>query len=306
MLTDKQLSVAGLRAEFFERFNAAPAVFEDLSTRLPSQTETERYRFLGRVPPLREWGTGRKAVGTVVEEYDVDNLKYEATIEVDRDEISDDQTGQIRIRIGELAERAKQHKDSEIARLLLNGHSAGFHSYDGAPFFGATHVSGKSGAQDNAITYTAADEDAPTVAEIRTALKLGIAQLLGFLDDQGEPMNNAATGLIAVVPPLTYMDFLEAINATIIGSTSNVFQGAARVLAFPRITAPSVFYLLKTDVSVRPFIFQDREPIEFNALEQNSETGFMREVYLYGVRARYRITYGYWQRAIKVTFTNPT
>jgi len=28
------------------------------------------------------------------------------------------------------------------------------------------------------------------------------------------------------------------------------------------IAVPSVFYLLKTDVAVRPFILQDREPLE--------------------------------------------
>jgi len=302
MLTDKQLSVAGLRAEFMDRFNAAPAVWPDLTTRIVSTTEIERFRFLGSVPPLREWGTGRKAQGLVCESYDVPNLRYEATIEVDRSEIADDQTGQIRIRISELAERARQFGDSEVARLLVNGHSSGYNSYDGVPFFSANHVSGKSGTQDNDITSIAATITAPTVAEIKTAIKKAVSQLLGFLDDQGEPMNNAATGLVLVVPPGTHMDFLEAISSSLVSNARNVLESAARVLVFPRISTTSVFYLLKTDVSVRPLVFVDREPIEFGALEQNSETGFLREVFLYGVRARFRYSYGYWQRALKITF----
>ena len=60
---------------------------------------------------------------------------------------------------------------------------------------------------------------------------------------------------------------------------------------------------MKTDVPVRAFIFQDREPIEFTAMERESESGFMREVHLYGVRARYKMTYGYWQHALQVTFS---
>ncbi len=303
MLTDRQLSLPGLRAEFMDRFNNTPAVFEDLTTRIPSTTDIERHRFLGSAPAMREWGTGRKAQGMVTESYDCENFRYEATISVDRSEVADDQAGQISIRIGELAERAKQHKDAEISRLLINGHSAGFHSYDGVPFFSGSHVSGKSGTQDNDITVTAANVNAPTVAELKTAIKSSIATLLGMKDDQGEPMNQGATGLTLVVPPATFLDTLEAISASIVANTSNVLQGAARVLAFPRITAPSVLYLLKTDVAVRPFIFQDREPIEFGSLEQDSETGFLREQYLYGVRARYRVTYGYFQRAVKVTFT---
>ncbi|HQE27629.1 MAG TPA: Mu-like prophage major head subunit gpT family protein, partial [Phycisphaerae bacterium] len=59
---------------------------------------------------------------------------------------------------------------------------------------------------------------------------------------------------------------------------------------------------LKTDGVVRPFIFQDREPVEFGALTENSEEGFKREKLLFGVRARYRLTYGYWQFAIRTVF----
>ena len=40
-----------------------------------------------------------------------------------------------------------------------------------------------------------------------------------------------------------------------------------------------------------------------NGYENQSDEGFLRDKYLYGVRARYRITYGYWQYAVKITFT---
>ena len=113
------ITEAGIRAEFFDRLEATPVAWRDLATIVKSSTGTERYRFLGTVPPMREWGTGRLARGMYAEAYDVENLKYEATIEVDRDEISDDQTGQIRVRINELAERAAQHKDALIHGLAL-------------------------------------------------------------------------------------------------------------------------------------------------------------------------------------------
>ncbi len=96
-----------------------------------STKDQEKYRWLGSVPRMREWGTGRKAQGLRQEAYDVDNLKYESSIEVDRDEISDDQTGQIRIRIGELAVAAATHKDYLLAQLLINGATSGYNSYDG-------------------------------------------------------------------------------------------------------------------------------------------------------------------------------
>jgi len=106
-----------------------------------------------------------------------------------------------------------------------------------------------------------------------------------------------------VVPPGLYFTALEAINATVIGGTSNVLEGVARVISFPWLTNGAKWYLLKTDGVVRPFIFQDREPVEFGALTETSDEGFSREKYLFGVRARYRMTYGYWQFAVRVLLT---
>jgi phage major head subunit gpT-like protein len=297
------LLTKGLRSEFFNRFEGTPTYYEDLSTRIVSTGDSETYRWLGTVPKMREWGTGRLAKGLRTERYSVENQKYEATIEVDRDEVADDQTGQIRVRVGELAQRAATHKDYLISQLLILGETAGYDSYDGVAFFSGAHVSGDSGPQVNSLTHAATDADAPTVEEFKAALKTAIATMLGYRDDQGEPMTMAATGLICAVPPTMYFTALEAINASIINSTSNVLEGAARVISLPWLTDASTWYLLKNDGVIRPFIFQDREPIEFGALAENTEEAFKREKFLYGVRARYAMGYGYWQFAVRTDFT---
>jgi len=299
------LLTKGLRSEFLNRFEATTTYFQDLSTRIPSNSDTENYKWLGSVPRMREWGTGRVARGMRTESYSVENLKYEATLEVDRDEISDDKTGQIGIRIGELAQRAATHKDYLLAQLLINGEQAGFHSYDGVSFFASTHQSGASGQQSNLLSYTATDPDEPTTDDFKGALKAAIAAMMGLKDDAGDPMAVSATGLACVVPTTMYLTALEAVNAAMIGSTSNVLAGFARVIAFPWLSDTSKWYLLKTDGVVRPFIFQDREPVEFTALTEESDEGFRREKFLYGVRARYRMTYGYWQFGIRTDFTTP-
>jgi len=297
------------RSEFLNRFTAMDelANYRNWATRIASTKDAENYRWLGTVPNMREWGTGRAAKGLRSESYDVTNLKYEATLEVDRDELSDDQTGQIRIRVAELAQRAATHKDYLIGQLLADGATTGFNSYDGLTFFNAAHVSGASGDQDNDLTSVAAADDAvPTTAEFSTALRAAIAAMMNFKDDQGEPMMLSQGGLVIAVPTALYMVALEAVNATIIANTTNVLAGVATVVSFPWLTTTSTtttWYLLKTDGIVRPFIFQDREPIEFTSLEGDSDEGFKREKYQYGVRARYRLTYGYWQNAIRHIFT---
>ena len=300
------LLTKGLRSEFFNRFEATMTYYRDLATRIQSSSDSETYKWLGSLPQMREWGTGRVAKGLGTESYSIENLKYEATLEVDRDEIADDKTGQIRIRIAELAERAATHKDYLISQLLINGETDGFNSYDGVSFFNDAHVSGASGQQDNKLTSDATDPDDPTIEEFKMALKVTISALMNFKDDQGEPMSISATGLACVVPATMYLTALEAVNATMINSTSNVIAGAARIIAFPWLSDQSKWYLVKADGVVRPFIFQDREPVEFSALTEDSDEGFRREKFLYGVRARYRIAYGYWQHAIRMDFTSPT
>jgi len=300
------LLTKGLRSEFLDRFDAATTYYQDLATRIQSNSDSETYKWLGSLPRMREWGTGRLARGLGTESYSVENLKYESTLEIDRDEIADDKTGQIRIRIGELAVRAATHKDYLISQLLINGETTGFNSYDGVSFFNDAHVSGASGSQDNKLTNGITDPNNPTTDDFKAALKEAIAGMLAFRDDQGEPMAISATGLVCVVPTTMYLTALEAVSATVVSSTSNVMQGVARIIASPWLTDASKWYLLKTDGVIRPFIFQDREPVEFTALTEESDEGFRREKFLYGVRARYRLAYGYWQFAVSMDFTTPT
>jgi len=302
---DTGLLTKGVRSEFFSRLQTAPSFWERLVTRIQSTTATEQYRWLGQVPQMREWGTGRMAKGLHSESYDVTNKKFEATIEVDRDELADDQTGQIRVRVQELADAVVSHKDYLVSQLLINGATSGYNSYDGVTFWNAAHVFGDSGNQDNDLTTAIVAKDAPTTAEFKAAFAYMSSEMMKFLDDQARPLNTQASGLVCVVPAKMYWTALEAMRAGVISSTDNVMKGAADVIPCPYLdaTATDTWYLLKVDKALRPLIFQDREALEFGELTGSSDEGFMREKYYYGVRARYEITYGQWAYAVRMVFT---
>ncbi len=297
------MTTTSLKGNFFAAFNAVATIYQQLTTRIKSTGASESYKWLGSVPQMREWGSGRLAKGLRTESYDIVNHKYEATIEVDRDELADDQLGQIIIRVRELAKRAASYPDSLLANLINNGHSSGYNSYDGVPFFSSNHVSGDSGAQGNIITLDATDHTDPTVDECKELLNKMIAQMLKLKDDQGEFMSLDTNGLILIVDPSYWGVWLTALKATIISSTTNVPVAVPTIYPFARLTDPYSVFLCKTDTEVRPFVFQDREPLEFNSLASGSEEEFKREKYLYGCRARYALAYGYWQYCIKGTFT---
>ena len=314
------LNVAAIRGEFFERYNKVQTIYQDVCMRIASKSDIERYRWLGSVPQMREWGTGRKAKGLHSESYDVANMKYESTLEVDRDEISDDQLGQIRIRTNELAQRAATHKDYLLGQLLIYGSSAGYNSYDGVPFFDSSHVSGDSGSQSNEGSFDVGtvaganlydEPDSATLWGPQTALaayNAAVAALAILKDDRGEYLNRSPGGHVVVCHPAKLWTFQKAFQGGLlpqVGSNIPPVGGPPRVVALPDLDAigAQYWFLLRVEGAVRPFIFQDREPIEFNALEQDSDEGFRREKYFYGVRARYRVMYGQWQLAYATTMT---
>ncbi len=303
------LNVAGLRSEFFEAYRAKRTIWQDLCTTIKSNKDQENHKWLGSAPLMRPWGTGRLARGIRSESYDVPNMKYESTIEVDRDEVADDQTGQISIRVKELGSNAAQHKDSELAGLINNGHSAGYVSYDGKTFFATDHESGASGAQSNDLTFDISavlpnEPNTPTAPSPRTmqeAVAQAIAAMSLLKDDVGEPQEIDPAGVIVVTHPSLKYAAQVGLGASVIGNTSNISQGIQRVEAFSRLTSAARFFVFKTDGHIRPFMFQDREPVEFGSLEKDSEPGFMREKYIYGVRARYRLMFAEWRYAMAVT-----
>lgn len=302
MVIDTGLLSSGLRSEFFSLLKTIKTFHERLCMPVQSSKPIENYRWLGHVPQMREWGEGRVVKGLRAETYDIANQKYEITMEVDEDELEDDQTGQINLRLQELTKRAGTHKDFLLAALIALGGST--LCYDGQFFFDTDHVSGASGTQSNALTYDAAVAAKPTVAEFKSAFDQAITALLAYKDDVGEPANQQATGLIALVPPSMFLVAKEALSATIIGNTDNVIMGMAEPVMFPWLSAPEDWFLAKVDDPVKPFVNQMRRGLRFTALNQaNDFPVFMNGKLLFGADARYRVAYGEWTKIVRTRFT---
>ncbi len=301
-IIDTGLTTSALKGNFFSALKAVNPVWRDLASVVRSTASTENYRWLGTVPQMRPWGTGRLARGLRSESYSVENQKYEATLEVDRDELADDQLGQIVVRVRELARRAASHPDKLLADMLENGATTGYNSYDGTTFFSAAHTCGEQTNLSNALTCNVTDPTAVTADDFALAYQNAVQAMLAFKDDQGEPMNAEIGNLVVLVPANLWYRAKQALTATVSDMSTNILAGEARVVVFPRLTGTDKWYLCRTDVEVRPFVFQDREPLEFTALTEGSEEAFKREKYLYGVRARYALAYGYWQYCVRTQF----
>lgn len=289
----------GLRAEFLRAFAAAETMVPKLATIVDSSASDEKYAWLGEVPAVSEFLDERQIKGFTDTSYTITNKTWEATIAVKRSEIEDDQTGGITTRINDLATRARQHTDELLFSALTTGTTD--LGYDGVSFFNDAHPARTpdASAQDNSLGGTGT-----TTAAFQTDFRSAVAALKKFTDERGKPFwpMIRPSDLMVVVPPDLEYSAKEALNATIVSNTSNVLVGAAGdVLVSPWLTATNDWYLLYTGGPVRPLIFQDRMGVEFKALEGETESGFLRETYLYGTRSRYNVGYGLWQAAVKTT-----
>jgi phage major head subunit gpT-like protein len=275
-----------------------------------SNQASETYAWLGMAPAMREWVGGRNAKGFRENGITIVNKKFEATLEVMVDEIRRDKTGQVMVRVNEMADRAASHWLKLLSDLLLTAESAV--CYDGQYFFDTDHLEGDSGTQDNDLTMNITTATAPTAAEYEQAIVASIAQILAFKDDQGEPMNELAKAFLVMVPPTHMMSALAAVkNPQIVdGSGSrtntlvNVNDFSIEIVTNPRLSSLTTkFMTFRTDGNVKPLIMQEEEDLTVSAVAEGSELEFNEDKHHYGIKAIRNVGFGYWQHACLTTFT---
>lgn len=279
----------------------------DLSFKVQSDQASEQYAWLGMAPAMREWLGGRSAKDLREFSYTLANKEHEATLEVTVPELRRDKTGQLMIRIAELADRVMSYPAKLLSTLMINGESTT--CYDGQYFFDTDHSEGDSGTQDNDITYAAATGTTPTVDEMRGAILSAIKSILGFVDDRGEPMNENAKSFVVMVPLTYWATAIEAVNLPTVSAggvnlLQNMPQGISiRVLPNVRLTWTTKMAVYRTDGRVKPFILQEEMPLSMKAVAEGSELEFNENKHRYGVDWSGNVGYGYWQHACLVTFT---
>ncbi len=207
----------GFNTLFNNAFAGAPSTYREISMIVQSQTSEENYTWLGEFAKMREWIGDRQIRNLAAHSHVIKNRKFEDTISVDRDKISDDQFGTFGPVISEMGRQAAVHPEKLIYSLLGTGFATA--CYDGQYFF---------------------DTDHPTIDE----------------------------------------------------------EGAEQGVSNMQAGAETPWYLIDASREVKPLIFQEREDYQFTALDRAEDTNvFMRDEYLYGVRARVNAGFGLWQFA---------
>jgi phage major head subunit gpT-like protein len=298
------LSSRAIIGEFFLRLeqNVGTAWIDQVSMLFQSNQESETYKWLGMVPQMREWLGGRNAKGFRDNGITITNLEFEATLEVLVKELRRDKTGQVLLRIRELADRTNSHWAKLLSALIINGETN--LCYDGAEFFATDHEEGDSGSQSNDITSDVTTTTAPSAAEMEIAILAAVTQILSFVDDEAEPMNEGANSFGIMVPVPFMASTLSALkNATIVDSNgSRVNTILSSGFSFdlwvnPRLSWTTKFATFRTDGNAKPLIRQEEEAVKVDAIAEGSELEFNDKKHHYGVSASRNVGYGFWQHA---------
>ena len=299
IVKDTVVTERGLNSAFQKGFNNGelPAKIESLFMRVQSTKDSEKYGWLGDVPQLREWVDERKLSGLRDYNYTIVNKSYESTLAIDRDELEDDQIGAVMMRVQDLGERAATHPTKLIYDLMAAG-TVGL-AFDGLPFFSASHtLDGGTTTQTNIVSGTGV-----TYATIKADFNSARALLRTFVDNQGEVINQGELKLAIACSPAVEGIMREVFLADRVGGgDSNTLKGQiaeGNIHTTGRLSGND-WYLYEIGEGVKPFIFQTRRNIEPGFLGKDSEEGFMRKHYKYGVDYRARMAYGLWQKAIMV------
>lgn len=290
-----------LRTEFMKSFDNGenPADVMPMIMTTKSTSNSEKYGWLGQVPQLSEWKDSRKLSGLLDFNYSIPNVPYEATLQVDRYDIEDDQYGAVKVRIQDLARRAKTHPRKLFFELLVAGETG--LAYDGVAFFSASHKYTADGsAQSNLHPGTKAGS-IPTTAELSADFIEARAKMRKFVDEHGEPFNEGELSLMVVASPDLEGVLDEVFGASLLSNSTNTLKGASKYMTSSRLSGAD-WYIVETAGNIKPFIKQERQAPEFGALEKTSENGFMHRTFKYGIDYRIGFGYGLWQKAIKVKY----
>jgi phage major head subunit gpT-like protein len=143
-------SLARLYTGFTAVFNAAfqdtQTWYEQAAMTVPATTRIMDYKFLLDFPMVREWIGDRQISSLEPKAFQVETKDWEATIEVDRNDIEDDQLGFYNPIVAALAQEARKHPEKLIGDLLMGAFSTP--CYDGQNFFSTQHPLGDGTASN--------------------------------------------------------------------------------------------------------------------------------------------------------------
>lgn len=284
-----------LKTSFNNAFASAPSIWQKIAMKVPSTTGQNDYAWLSKFPKMQKWIGDKNVKSLEAAKYTIKNDDWEATVEVDRNDIEDDNLG-IYGPQAQMAGASAAQLPDEIVIALVNG---GFTNlcFDGQYFFDTDHVvQGVSVLNKNAVALSVASQAAAIASYgvARTAMRK-------FKDEEGRPLN-ITPNVLLVPPALEHIALALINNDRLDDGKANPYKGTAEVIVDARLLSDTAWFLLDTTKPIKPFIYQERKaPVFVEQTDPQSDDVFNRKKFKYGAEARAAGGYGFWQLAFGST-----
>ena len=278
-----------LKTTFNKAFEAATSIWTQTTMLVPSGSGQNDYAWLSRFPKMRKW-LGDKVIKSLEAfKYTIVNEDWEATVEVNRNDIEDDTIGIYAPQAQEAGWSAKQLPDEIDADLKNNAFTND--CYDGQYFYDTDHeVAGASVSNKGTAALSAA-----TTALAASSYGAARLAIMGFKDDEGRPLGLIST-LLEVPPALEATGRLLLENEKLTDESPNPWRGTAKLLVNPRLTSSTAWFLHVTDRPLKPFVYQERKkPMFVQQITPDGDNVFIRKKFRFGAEARAAGGYGLWQ-----------
>jgi phage major head subunit gpT-like protein len=291
-----------LKTTFNNAFSAAPSDWEQIAMKVPSTTGQNDYAWLSKFPRMRLW-IGEKTVKALsLFKYVIVNNDWEATVEVDRNDIEDDNLGIYQPQATAAGDSAKQLPD-EIIADVVNGAFV-TRCYDGQYFFDVDHPAKDDTGLDISVSNMFDKKlSIASLAAVQASVGAAETAMMEFKDDEGRPLNIKPN--VLMVPPA-----LKATANTLVTTdrledgVPNPYKNAFIVRVDARLKSRTAWYLLDTTKPVKPFVYQERKaPVFVQQTDPQADDVFNRKKFKFGAEARAAGGYGFWQLAFGSTGT---
>ncbi|MHB8772966.1 MAG: Mu-like prophage major head subunit gpT family protein [Syntrophales bacterium] len=292
MLVNKATIAAvflSLKTTFNNAFDAAPSQWQETAMLVPSGSGQNDYTWLSKFPKMRKWIGDKVIKALEAFKYTVVNDDWEATVEVDRNDIDDDTLGIYRPQAEMAGYSAKQLPDEIVADLKNNAFAN--KCYDGQYFYDSDHsVAGASVSNVGTVALSGATQAAALAS-------YGVARtaIMSVTDDEGRPLGLVPDTL--EVPPALETQGKRLVEMEkLADDTPNPYYKTAKLVVNPRLTSTTAWFLHVTSMPIKPFVYQERKaPVFVEQTDPQAEGVFKRKKFLFGAEARAAGGYAFWQ-----------
>lgn len=135
--------MTNFNSAFQTGFTTAESMWNRIAMLAPSTSKSNTYGWIGKATGFRKWVGDRVIQNLEAHGYTIENVDFENTVGVDRNDIEDDNLGVYSPLMQQLGQDAAVHPDIMVFDLLKNGFTQT--CYDGQFFFDTDHPVGVAG-----------------------------------------------------------------------------------------------------------------------------------------------------------------